>query len=665
MLNLLPLVVASACYRVRGCVINPRSLALLHSKASKTRYLPLAMPYQLLNNHLASHQFLNNQLLNIQFVRKLVIFPLSKAKGLATSLALASLLFSPVCIPLAFGAVAHSPPVAQPSLPPVSGQPVDLLVKNTPRPTQQAGISQKPFIPNAVTPPSLYAIMMAEFNADRGRIDRALATYKQQSFLDNAAPVFERALGLSLQNEAAELSLAFANDWQQQNPDHIPAIFYVTHLALKAHQYELAGDKLNQILQYDPDADLSQILIGIYPTETSDQAELLATLNKLDIKKNPSLLVMKAGLLLQFKQPKQALVEIDKALKTNPKSPAFLTLKADILQALYPADKVIGFIEQARKAVPDNKGLFVYQIRYMLKQGKSVQVWQQLNTASNQRFLADEEIKLLAALVGIDLKHYTAADRLLKQLVASPNFKDQAYYYLAVSTERQNLLNDAIGYYGKVMQPDLVLKSRQQQIDLLLSQQRFDEAIASAVKLREQFDSFAAQSYIMQASILQKNNQTAQALALLNTAQTALPNNTDILFAKVLLLPDDDYTSKLRLLKELIRLAPNNVDYELEYAQTLVNLKQNPQEVTALLSPLIHDKEVGLKARQILAQQALHQADNNAVISLLSDNFDIVPDVISGLLLQQAYLNVGNKNEAERINQILVNELDYQPDKIN
>ena len=513
--------------------------------------------------------------------------------------------------------------------------------------------------------PSLYAIMMAEFDADRGRMPQALATYKQQSFLADAAPVFERALGLSLQHEQPEDALIFANDWQQQNPDHIPAIFYVTHLALKAHQYELAGQKLNQILQYDPDADLSQILIGIYPTQTRDQAELLSTLNKLDIKNNPSLLVMKAGLLLQFQSPKAALVEINKALKKNPKSPAFLTLKADILQALTTPQAVSVFIEQARKAVPTNKGLFIYQIRYLLNQGKSQQVWQQLNAPANKKFLADEEIKLLAALVGLDLKHYTAANKLLRQLTASANFKDQAYYYLAVSAERQALISDAIVFYGKVMQPDLVLKSRQQQIELLLSQQRYSEAIASAIKLREQFDRFTAQSYILQANILRQDNQLPQALALLNSAQTSLPENSDILFAKVQLLPEEDFAAKLRLLKELLRLSPSNMDYLLAYAQTLVNLKQNSEEVAGLLAPLVNDKEVGLKARQILAQQALHQADNAAVISLLSDNFDIIPDVISGLLLQQAYQNLGNQTEATRIEQILRNELDYQPEKIN
>ena len=630
MRKLFPAVISSACCAVRGCLLNPRFFA---SKYVKPYCLSIYLPIQLSTPQQLFVKLKPNLKSNLKPLDVFKPFTVLGKNVVATTLTLASLLFSPAVFSAGSNFASASESVNQ-------------------------SLNQ------SVSQPSLYAILMAEFAADRGRMDQALATYKQQSFLADAAPVFERALGLSLQNEPPQLSLAFANAWQQQNPDHVPAIFYVTHLALKAHEYELAGEKLNQILQYDPDADLSQILIGIYPTETRDQAELLATLNRLDIKNNPSLLVMKAGLLLQFQQPKAALVAINRALKTNPKSPAFLTLKADILQALSPSNQVIAFIAQARKTVPDNKALFVYQIRYMLKQGKSAQVWQQLNARANQQFLADEEIKLLAALVGIDLKKYTAADRLLKTLIASPNFKDQANYYLAVSAERQNLLNDAIGYYGKVMQPDLVLKARQQQIDLLISQSRFEEAIASSVKLREQFDSFAPQSYIMQANILQKNNQTAQALALLNSAQTNLPNNTDILFAKVLLLPDDDYASKLRLLKELIRLAPANVDYQLEYAQTLVNLKQNNEEVTALLTALINDKEVGLKARQILSQQALHQSDNSAVISLLSDNFDIVPDVISGLLLQQAYLNLGNQKEAERINQVLVNELGYQPENL-
>lgn len=518
------------------------------------------------------------------------------------------------------------------------------------------------FIPQADTQPSLFAVMMAEFAADRNDIPKALAVYKAQSQLDDSAPVFERALSLSLQHEPAEDALRFASQWQQANPDHMPALFYVTHLALKAHNYDLAGAKLGQILRSDANADLSQILLGIYPTAVEDQAELLSTLQKLDTKNNPSLLVMKAGLLLQFDQPKQALVEINKALKKYPKTPAFLILKADILQALtshgQPTD-VLKFISQARQTVPDNKNLFLYQTRYLLQHGKALTAWRQLTAPSNRNFLADDEIKLLAGLVGIDIKRFSEAETLLKQLTQSPGYRDQAYYYLAISAERQQHLDLAIDYYGNVMQPSLVMNARKKQVALLVIEQRYAEAIASMEKLRADFDEFAVQSYIMQANILADINQTAQAVALLNQAQSQLPDNTDIMFAKVQLLPDNDLVGKRQLLQSLLNLAPNNVDYQLEYAQTLVNLKTDADRVAAILGPLVNDREVGLRARQILAQQALHQNDNTRVITLLSDNFDIVPDIISGLLLRQAYTNLGNATEAQHISHILKNELDY------
>lgn len=509
--------------------------------------------------------------------------------------------------------------------------------------------------------PSLFAIMLAEFANNRGNVQQALTIYKSQSFLENTAPVFERALALSLQHETPDESLQFADAWQRQNPSHIPALFYATHLALKAHQYKIAGEKLNQILDYDPNADLSQILLGIFPDDPQDQHSLLATLQSLDIKDNPSLLVLKAGLLLQANQPNQALTQIDKALKKQPDSVAFITLKADILQAQNKPEQVLNFIENARKTLKDNKSLFLYQVRFLLKQNKNLDAWQLLNNNKNQHFLNDDEIKLLAGLVGIDIEAYVDADKLLFQLIKNPHYKDQAYYYLGISAERQLRPNDAVSYYDNVMQPEFVMQARKRQIAILSNMQHYGEIMSVLQQLREQFDEFVPQSYIMQASVLQQLNQTEQAIELLDIAQRQLPNNTDIMFARVLLLPDSDSENKKHLLKNLTQLMPDNVDYQIEYAQLLVKLKSNPTDVIALMMPLINDKEVGLKARQILAQQSIHQQNAEYAITLLSDNFDIIPDIISGLLLKQAYLNTGNQAEAQRIEKILITELNYQP----
>ena len=164
---------------------------------------------------------------------------------------------------------------------------------------------------------------MAEFAADRGRIDQALATYKQQSFFGGCCPVFERALGLSLQNEPPQLSLAFANAWQQQNPDHVPAIFLCDPFGTQSARVWISRWKAQsnfavrswRWFKSDFDWDLSH--------ETRDQSWTACYAQSIRYQNNPSLLVMKAGLLLQFQQPKAALVAINRALKNQPKSPAF------------------------------------------------------------------------------------------------------------------------------------------------------------------------------------------------------------------------------------------------------------------------------------------------------------------------------------------------------
>ena len=290
----------------------------------------------------------------------------------------------------------------------------------------------QPAFNETINEPSLYALLDAEFAADRGNVKRALRLYKEQSFKEDATAVFERALSLSLRNEDVSTSLQFAKTWQDQNPDHIPAWFYVAHLALKAHDYALAGESLNRILSYDPRADLSEILIGIYPNNDDDKRKLLAALQPIDSEENASLSVLKAGLLYQFNEPQVALVHINRALMRQPDYVPFITLKADILRKTEPSEVVINYVSQARLRNPDSKSLYLYEIRYLLDLKQSKQAWELLLDAHN-RFTDDAEITLLAALVSLDIEEYRSADQLLNMLAKSPAYLGQSYYYLGIS----------------------------------------------------------------------------------------------------------------------------------------------------------------------------------------------------------------------------------------
>lgn len=514
--------------------------------------------------------------------------------------------------------------------------------------------------------PSLYQLLTAEFEADRGQPQVALQIYKQESLKKNATAVFERALNLSLTQEAPEQSLMFAYQWQTQNPDHVPAWFYVAHLALKAHNYELASETLSRILRYDPRADLSQILIGIFPETEADQRELLTTLQQLDNEQNASLSVIQAGLLLRFNEPKAALMHINRALEIQPDNIPFITLKADILKRLNDTDnallngnfhqpdpQVILFLDKSIKRLPEAKALYLYKIRYLLEQQQSKNAWEQLLQA-HEKFKEDDEITLLAALVGLDISQYPQADALLKTLLEHPAYVNRAYYYLGISAERQHHYHQAKTYLSNVMQEDLVLAARKKIVAFLLLENHVDEAIETLKQLREQFDVFAPDSYILQADILRQQGFIEKAKALLVEANEQYPDDESLIFAHAQLLDDEkDFSKKRNLLKYLINLNDENLTYQLNYAKLVLTKEPNNQQALNMANKIIHiryddplyDNELHLQALIILANHALQQQQFTKVIEYLQTPYDVLPNLQSGILLLKAYQGLGEDDK--------------------
>ena len=505
--------------------------------------------------------------------------------------------------------------------------------------------------------PSLYALLDAEFSENRDDTERALVIYKQQSFKEDATAVFERALSLSLRNDRVEESLQFAKAWQDENPDHVPAWFYVAHLALRAHDYELAGETLNRILSYDPRADLSEILIGIYPNSDEDKRELLSALQPIDSEQNASLSVLKAGLLYQFNEPKIAIVHINRALERQPDYVPFITLKADILRKIETPKAVIKYLNQARLRNADSKNLYLYEIRYLLDLKQNEKAWQLLLDA-HQRFADDAEITLLAALVSLDIEKYTSADQLLNTLAKNPAYLDQSYYYLGISAERQQNFEQAKYYLNAVMQEDLVLEARRKVVALDLLNDDVDAAIATLEKLRKDFSVFAPDSFVLQADILWQQHESAAALRLLTKAARQYPDNEMLLFARAQLLDDkEDYIVKRTLLNHLQALDPSNPAYQLSYAQLLLANERGSEQGLALATAIIqiryddprYDNELHLQALNVLASNALANEKYQQVIDYLQTPYDVLPTLRSGTLLLRAYQGLGDNEKVDAL----------------
>ncbi|PIE47255.1 MAG: hypothetical protein CSA42_03995 [Gammaproteobacteria bacterium] len=503
---------------------------------------------------------------------------------------------------------------------------------------------------------SLYQLMYAEFALDRGDIKTALKIYKEQAFLNNATAVFERALALSLKHEDLKDSLSFVTNWQQQNPQHTPAIFYTAYLALKAHDYKIAGTTLNKILENDPQSDLSGLLEGIYPESRDEQQVVLSTLQQLHIKHNPSLLVIQAGLLMQFGEYQLALQDINKALQQKPTSVPYITLKADILKQLGNPNTVFKHLATARKTLKtaNTKSLYLYEIRYLLELQKNQQAWNLLLEA-HHKFKKDNEITLLAALVSLDIAEYKTANKLLARLTSDQVYKDRANYYLGISAERQNDYTQARRYLKRVAEENLALQAQEKIVATYLLEDNTELAINSLEQFRTTYDIFAPESYLLQAKVLNTHGKTEQAKTLLSSAHDNYPNHDEITFAYANTLDNNnDYFKKYILLSQLYETDKTNPNYQVAFSELLLSKYphaehgiQLAQQVVAI--PFDDEKfnsDIYIQGTNLLATSAYQQKQYTKVIDYLKDTYELLPTLNAAMLLLKSYQALGYEQQA-------------------
>lgn len=516
--------------------------------------------------------------------------------------------------------------------------------------------------------PDLYALLSAEFSADRGDVETALAIYKAESFKQNATAVFERALSLSIEYDTPAESLAFATAWQAKNPDHTPAWFYVTHLALKARDYNQAVQMLAMILEYDSKADLSLIFGSIFPNNPVDQRELFYALQNID-SINASVAVLRAGLLMRLDEYDASLLYINDALKAEPKNLAFINLKLDILSAANRMDELWKFLHAKRRLLPKETSLYLYEIRHFINMGNLKDAWQLLLTAHKNT--QDPDVILLSGLVGIDIGEYQKAVELLTPLTKNTDFASQAHYYLGIANERLGDLARARYHYERVKNDDFVLDARTKVVGFYLLDNNVSAAMSTLVRLRDEYEIYAADSYILQAEIHLRQGDIQSARDILMTANRQYPDDDRLLFTSYQLLEDDlDDTEKRLTINHLLSLDEHNPNYQLASAK--LALIQNPNDEQALATAQsistiraddpLYDKDLQLEALIVLSENALVKGDYKTIINLLQAPYEVSLDLDAGILLLRAYQGLGDDDTVQRLLTELQNKYNLNQD---
>lgn len=410
--------------------------------------------------------------------------------------------------------------------------------------------------------------MIAEFALAYGDIPTALHNYTVLAIKSNSTTIKQRALNVALEQNDLKAALDIATHWVVQEPQDVPALFYLAHISLKAHEYELAADTLNKILNIDPNADLEQILAGIAPELPEDREILLNALRSSKEKNNPSILVLIAGLEAQNGQLEQALVTINQALRKQPKVTGFILMKANLLMAQNDQLAAQQWLEKSSRKQKYNLDIRLAEVRFLVKSNQAESALKKLQGILKQWPDAEEAL-FIAGLTSIDLKQYEQAEKYLVELRYSDQYQNEAYYYLAVNAERKQHYETAKAYY-RLVDGSLYTVSRRNLVTIFEKQNQLNDALRFLTQERVNYPQHASFLYQVQAEILKKTGNKKAALALLDEAVKNLPDDPELIYAQVLLLdPFQDREKLDQTLKHLLEIEPNSPTYLNAYAYTL------------------------------------------------------------------------------------------------
>ncbi|WP_312106224.1 tetratricopeptide repeat protein [Acinetobacter venetianus] len=476
---------------------------------------------------------------------------------------------------------------------------------------------------------ALQQSMVAEFSLAYDDIATALHNYTVLAIRSNSTTIKQRALDIALEYNDLQAALDIATHWVEQEPTDVPALFYLSHIALKTHEYELAAETLDKILNIDPTADLEEILAGIAPEQPQDRDILLNALRASKEKNNPSILALIAGLEAQNGLYEQALNNINRALRKRSKSTSFILMKANLLIALQDDEATKDWFAKASRRNKDNLSIRLAEARYYIQINEQKEALSKLESIIKDNPDAQEAL-FIAGLTSIDLKQYEKAEQYLVDLRTSAKYQNEAYYYLAINAQRKQHYETAKAYY-RLVDGSLYITSRRNMIAIFDKQDQLNDALRFLTQERVNYPQHASFLYQAQADILKKMNNKKAALALLDEAIKNLPDDPELIYAEVLLL--DPFTDRDKLdktLKQLLVIEPNSPTYLNAYAYTLALQNRRLKEAR--------------KYAELALEYAPEQAsilDTLGYIAFLQNDFDTAVKVLGQAYALSQNVNIG------------------------
>jgi len=459
-----------------------------------------------------------------------------------------SLVITLACISLA-GCAAAVPTTETDEAPAV---PMPTLVLGEPAPEIEYG---------SFTEDQLYEAIVSELSAQRGQVVEAGESYFDLAVSTRDITVIQRAIQFASVNSDINALLQLGMLWAQLEPTNPQPQLLLSIQFLESGSFEQAISHMSRVLELGGNMDFVALSSRTGLLDPKLRSVLIENLRRLknEFNNQTSIHLTLVQLLAQNGSFEEALTEVQLLKDDTELTPNIVMLESQILQNLERPTRSMRVIRSGVARFETDKTLRLSYARMLIQDEEYEQAQEQFQILVAQD-PQDWETLYSIALIDTQLENFDRAIAAYTRLIGVDQRADESQYNLGLIYQEQGNLEKSIEHFRQVrIGTNSFLAAQQQATRFSIQSGRLDDAHDWLSQLSRGQPRLEVLFTTIESSLLIQEEHPDAAEKLLNTALNKFPNETDLLFARVLYFDSQsDREGSERDLIQIIRMQPED-----------------------------------------------------------------------------------------------------------
>ncbi|MES3006915.1 MAG: tetratricopeptide repeat protein [Pseudomonadota bacterium] len=448
----------------------------------------------------------------------------------------------------------------------------------------------EPIVYGNFTTEQLNRAILNELGGQRGHLPEAAQDYYAMAMETEDLGVIRRASQFASALGDTDAMTELGRLWIEKEPDSVEPHVVLSYQLLENGNIDEALVHMRRVLELDGEIDFTTIATRTADISVPERARIINALQalRLNYPEHRSLHYSLIQLLEQSQLSEAAATELAAYRETYGDSARLVLIEAQLELQQSRVDAALTILKAGIETYPDNR-LMRFNYARLLVQVQDLQNARTQFATLAEMAPEDNETLYSLALLELELESIPRAKELFTRLLNVNYRPNDSHFYLGYISEAEGNVREAVAHYQQVhIESNNFLNAQRQTIRLLVQEGSFDAAHEWAVSVSEGNPQLQTLLTTVEADALLAAGLTDAADSLLTEAITALPENTDLLFARVLVSERLDNPVRVEEdLRSIIALDPNDARALNHLGYALADRTDRYEEALSLLERAI------------------------------------------------------------------------------